>query len=170
MMTGTLVAQTYMPASERELNSMERILGSGHQAAAVYALCGPDGEVPLPGAVHAILTQVVTAMQAGKAITVTPNDPMLTTQQAADLLGVTRPTLVKLLDAGRIPFERVSTRRKVRLQDVLDYRERRRQEQYDLLDAIAAPVEEEGDLSSMLEQARAARKRVASRRQAAASG
>lgn len=123
--------------------------------------------MPLPEPVYEILQQVVTAMQAGKAITVTPNDPVLTTQQAADLLGVTHPREVPRRE-GRMPFERVSTRRKVRLQDVLEYRERRKEEQYRALAEVAAPFDDE-DLETVLAQAKAARKAVAARRRAQAA-
>lgn len=68
------------------------------------ALVGPDGErVDLPEAVYAVLVDVVRSMQGGRAVTVAPTSTRLTTQEAADLLGVSRPTLVKLLESGRIP-------------------------------------------------------------------
>ncbi|GMA21511.1 excisionase family DNA-binding protein [Arsenicicoccus piscis] len=164
----TLTARTYLPATHQELTPVEQALTDAPNPQAEFALRGPRGDVPLPEPVYEILQQVVTAMQAGKAITVTPNDPVLTTQQAADLLGVTRPTLVKFLDEGRMPFERVSTRRKVRLQDVLEYRERRKEEQCRALAEVAAPFDDE-DLETVLAQAKAARKAVAARRRAQAA-
>ncbi len=53
-------------------------------------------------------------------------DQLLTTSQAAELLGVTRPTLVAWLEAGRIPFQRAGTHRRIRHTDVLEYREQLR--------------------------------------------
>lgn len=57
-------------------------------------------------------------------MTIAPVHERLTTQEAADLLGVSRPTVVKLLESGEIPFEQPGRRRRVRLADVLAYRER----------------------------------------------
>ncbi|AKT50583.1 helix-turn-helix domain-containing protein [Arsenicicoccus sp. oral taxon 190] len=93
------------------------------------ALVGPDGQtVPLPLEAYRVLVNAATAMRAGKAITVAPVDQLLTTQEAADFLGISRPTLVKLLESGRIPFERPAAgrHRRVRLQDVIDYQDSQR--------------------------------------------
>jgi len=89
-------------------------------------LVGPDGvAVALPHEVHDVLVEVVRAMQHRQAITVAPVSTRLTTNQASELLGVSRPTFVKPLDNREIPFERTSRHRRVRLDDVLAYRQRR---------------------------------------------
>lgn len=103
---------------------------------------GVDDQVELDPEIHQVLLRVVDALRQGKAVTVTPRAMTLTTQQAAELLGVSRPTVVKLMDDGRIPFERPGTHRRVRLEDVLDYRESRRRHQHAALDAFG-PSEEE---------------------------
>jgi hypothetical protein len=65
-------------------------------------LLGPDGEqAPLPEEVYRILVKVVDALREGKVITVVPRTQRLTTQEAADFLGISRPTLVKLLEQGK---------------------------------------------------------------------
>ncbi|KQO59739.1 excisionase family DNA-binding protein [Curtobacterium sp. Leaf261] len=91
-------------------------------------LLGPDGrQVPLPMEVYEILEHVVAAMSANQAITVAPLGQQLTTQTAADLLGISRPTLIKLLDQRELPYDRPtgSRHRRIRLADLLAYRARR---------------------------------------------
>lgn len=90
-------------------------------------LVGLDGEqIPLPAEVYRVLRRVVEVMRQGKATLVAPVGLLLTTQEATDLLGVSRPTLVKLLEDGAIPFEKPNRHRRVRLQDFLDFQARRR--------------------------------------------
>jgi excisionase family DNA binding protein len=114
------------PADLEPMLELSRFLDQHGQPA---ALLGPDGEqVPLPMEVYQLLISVVHALGEGKAITLAPVSQRLTTQQAADVLGVSRPTLVKLLDEGHIAYEQPSDgrHRRVRLSDVLEYRDRRR--------------------------------------------
>ena len=100
-------------------------------------LVGSNGEqVPLPREVYRVVRQVVEVMRTGKAALVAPQSLLLTTQEAADLLGVSRPTLVKLLEDGAIPFDQPNRHRRVRLQDVLDYRARRQAAQREALDKL----------------------------------
>ena len=107
-------------------------------------LLGPDGEqVPLPAEVYRVLRQVIEVMRQGKATLVAPHGLLLTTQEAADFLGVSRPTLVKLLEDGRIPFEKPNRHRRVRLQDLLDFQANRRQERQATLNRL---TEEAGEL------------------------
>ena len=103
------------------------------------ALLGPDGQtVALPLEAYRVLVDVVHAMRDGKAITVAPIDQLLTTQQAADFLGISRPTLVKLLESDEIPHESpgAGRHRRVRLRDVLDYQERKRSRRRLALDEL----------------------------------
>lgn len=107
-------------------------------------LLGPDGEqVPLPLEVYRVLMSVVEAMREGKAISLVPQTQRLTTQEAADFLGISRPTLVKLLEVGAIPFERPGRHRRILLVDLLSYQARRREERHEALRQL---TEEASDL------------------------
>ncbi|MDR0945286.1 MAG: helix-turn-helix domain-containing protein [Bifidobacteriaceae bacterium] len=96
----------------------------------------------LPSELVDILRQAAEALHEGLAVTVKPESRQLTTTQVADLLGVTRPTVVKLIDSGAIPSIRVGTHRRVALPDALAYREARRNAQYDFIAATAVQEEE----------------------------
>ncbi len=130
------------------------------------ALLGPDGEtVPLPLEAFNVLVEVAHAMRAGKAITVAPVDQSLTTQEAANFLGISRPTLVKLLESGEIAFERPAAgrHRRVRLQDVVAYQDRRRVQRRAALDELTREAAEAGLYETDVDYASAlsaARKRV----------
>jgi len=116
--------------------------------------------------VYRVLRQVIEAMDQGLAVTVAPQSQTMTTQQAAELLGVSRPTLIRLLETDRIPYERVGSHRRVRLRDVLAYRDQRRAEQYRALEATTVDIDDEEDVAIALASLREARRTVAERRRA----
>lgn len=108
-------------------------------------LVGPTGdEVLLPSEVYQVLVEVVEAMRAGQAITLAPTTQRLTTQQAANFLGVSRPTLVKLLEEGRIRFDRPGRHRRVSLLDLLAYQQSRRSERREVLRSLTSKASELG--------------------------
>lgn len=166
-MTVALAEQTYLPPTDAHLNETASFLathslGGSPQYALVSRVDGQ--EAVLPNEVHQALAQVVQAMLAGRAVSVAPHSLKLTTQQAADLLGVSRPTVVKLIDLGEIPGQRTSHRRQVALRDVLDYRERRKAQQYAALDATSSDQFDEDDPEEVRASLKRARKAIAARR------
>jgi excisionase family DNA binding protein len=127
---GSKKAQTYLPDEgnrEQLLDFAEFIRElEAHLAenASQAALVDPDGnQRKIPDEIFRILDQVTNALAAGKGITVVPQGTTMTTQQAADFLGISRPTLVRLLESEAIPFEQPGRHRRVRLQDLLAYQE-----------------------------------------------
>lgn len=108
-------------------------------------ISGPSGELlVLPAEVFDVLRDIVKAMSEGQAVTIAPVHQRLTTQEAAELLGVSRPTLVKLLDAGEIPFEQPGRHRRLLLVDVLAHRERRSTQRRAALDEMVDIAAEAG--------------------------
>src|SRR5262245_5330106 len=113
------------------------------EAPAKARLVGPDGsEIEIPDELYGVLHDVVTALSQGMAISIAPHNTMLTTQEAADLRNVSRPTLVRLLTDNEIPYTRRGRHRRVLLRDILDYQERTRSERRQTLDEMAASAEE----------------------------
>jgi excisionase family DNA binding protein len=130
-----------LPESEevqiRELNRMLQ-LGSP-------ALVGADGErLELPRVVFRLLKDIVRNMQLGRAIVLIPENQQLTTQRAADLLGVSRPHLIKLLEAGELPHHKAGSHRRIYLKDMAAYQKRRDRERKAALNRIAKEAFESG--------------------------
>ncbi|MFE1593754.1 excisionase family DNA-binding protein [Nocardia sp. NPDC058705] len=128
-MTATLNERTLLPEHLDQLVEVRRFLDATVGVDEATILRSAAGEVvALPAEVFEGLRLVAIALSEGKAVTVAPLHTTLTTQEAAELLGMSRPTFVKLLDAGSIPFTRPGRHRRVRLADVLAFRELRRAE------------------------------------------
>ncbi len=84
---------------------------------------GKEGELDLPASAVRLLLDVLEQMANGNAVTLTPLHAELSTNQAAALLRVSRPFLIKLLEEGEIPFRKVGRHRRVLAKDVLAYRQ-----------------------------------------------
>lgn len=95
-------------------------------------------EVALPREAFDMLLKILGEMADGNAVTIVPVTAELTTQQAADVLQVSRPFLIQLLDAGKIPFRLVGTHRRVLARDVFRYREEARAASESAMDELAA--------------------------------
>ena len=109
------------------------------------ALVGADGQkVELPDAVFRLLKDIVRNMQLGRAIILIPENQQLTTQRAADLLGVSRPHFIKLLEAGELPYHKAGSHRRIYLRDLVAYQKRRDAERKQALDRIAKEAYEAG--------------------------
>lgn len=105
---------------------------------------GHGREAPIPAELYDVLTDVVDAMQAGHAIVLTPVSMRMTTGEAASFLDVSRPTLVKLLEDGKIPFDRPNRHRYVKLEDLRTYQEQHHHEAVDALTRMTREAAEDG--------------------------
>jgi excisionase family DNA binding protein len=114
--------QTQVAALSRAMESMVHL---PKRRAPKCQLVGPTGEaIALPEAVFYVLERVAEVMARGGSITVVPVGKEITTQQAADLLNVSRQYLVRL-DEGRVPFRKTGEHRRLRIEDVLTFKDSR---------------------------------------------
>lgn len=135
----SVMAQEQEQSSIKHLESILQLEGS--QAKLVGA---NDEEIIIPESVYYVLRQVVHAMASGKAISIVPQEQELTTQQAADLLNVSRPYIIKLLEQGEIPHITVGTHRRVRFEDLMTYKQQRDAKRSQLLQEMIDISEEAG--------------------------
>lgn len=108
--------------AQKSLDSISKITGSLKGDTVGVEISG-DGSVhlELPAKVFKLLGVILANMAEGKSISLIPADTELSTQQAADILQVSRPHLVKLLESGKIPFKKVGKHRRVLLEDLVKF-------------------------------------------------
>ena len=111
-------------------------------------LTSPSGQImELPPTLFDALRFVGANLAAGNGVTIVPRATRLTTQEAADFLGISRPTLVKLLESGAMPFETVGRHRRVTLDDLLNYQEKEQARRRTVLAQAARNNQESGMLT-----------------------
>ena len=114
---------------------------------AQLSIKGANGEaddIILPGHVLQILLDVLAEMSKGNAISLIPHHQEISTQEAAKLLNVSRPFLVGLLENGEIPFRKVGAHRRVKLTDVLEYKDQSDAKRLQALNELTTLSQEEG--------------------------
>ncbi|MBK8868593.1 MAG: helix-turn-helix domain-containing protein [Actinomycetales bacterium] len=142
-------ARTYLPDEEHEaeildfVTALERAGGEAPQHRPMI-IDASGQRTEIPEAMVSVLRQVATALGRGMGVNIAPLNAMLTTQEAADFLGIARPTLVRILDRGEIPMERPGRHRYVRLSDLLTYQQDSRRRRREALDAMVRASEELG--------------------------
>lgn len=133
----------YAPDQEAQnVKELDEILAKSEGVAKLVAPNGEERE--LPHSVYKILEEVVHSMAEGVGVALMPMHSQLSTQDAADILGVSRPHLVKLLEQEEIDFHKVGKHRRIRLDDLLVYKDRRDSKRRQVLDQIKADSEELG--------------------------
>lgn len=123
--------------SSQELSSM---LGTNSVAQKINIVDkrGESHELSIPSSVFDIMVEVLTQLGNGNSVNITPVHAELTTQEGADLLNMSRPTFIKLLDSEAIPYNRTGNRRKVLFSDINAYKTKLEQERLDTLNELSA--------------------------------
>jgi excisionase family DNA binding protein len=103
---------------------------------------GEDQLIELPAGAVLLLMEILKAMADGRGITPMPENAELTTVQAAEVLNVSRPFLIKLLEDGAIPYRKVGAHRRIRMEDVMSYKARIDADREAVLDQLAAAAQE----------------------------
>jgi excisionase family DNA binding protein len=113
-------------------------IGGGEHAELAAA---NDERAQIPAALLEVIRQAVAAMKDGNAVGVVAANYELTTQQAADLLNISRPFLIKLLERGDLKFQLTGTHRRIELQELLRYKEERSARRLAALSEMARDAE-----------------------------
>jgi len=125
---------------QRQVQALDELLHGG-----VPFLVSPAGErLELPGTVFEVLRAAVGFMSHGQSVTLLPDNQVITTQRAANILGMSRPFFIGLLNAGVMAHHRVGNQRRVYLCDVLEFAKKRDKERLASLDRLARDAFEAG--------------------------
>ena len=131
------------PEEEQALEHLRRQIEEIFRRHSAARLVDPDGNTTeIPESAFNALKLIVQSMARGQTVTMMPHDEDLTTQEAADILQVSRPHLIELLDLGAIPHHKVGTHRRIPTEDLLAYRRRRDTTRREKLDELTHISEE----------------------------
>jgi excisionase family DNA binding protein len=115
------------------------------EAVTINVEVGDDDALVVPRPVAIMLAQVLALVANGQGVQIMPDRAMLTTQQAADTINVSRPYLIGLLERGQIPYEMVGTHRRIAFADLLEYKRKDDQQRRTVLAELTALSEEVGE-------------------------
>jgi excisionase family DNA binding protein len=140
--------ETLSGAAAEAVGGLAALLPRGSRRGKTIAIRaqGPDrrAAVAVPIEAFELFVRLLRELANGNAVTIMPVRAELTTQQAADLLGVSRPYLVKLLGDKRIPYRMVGTRRRIRSRDLMAFKRRDDAERKKVADDLAAEAQKLG--------------------------
>ena len=145
MINRQCLASSYIfqpPSADSEKKELSNLVDNLSNVGKI-ALVVNGQEIEVPSVIYFALIEVVKTLNNGDSVTLIPMDKELTTQQAADILNVSRPYFIKLLENGTIKFRKTGTHRKVLMQDLIEYRNKRAENRH-------ASIEELSELSQEL--------------------
>ncbi|MBR8827107.1 MAG: helix-turn-helix domain-containing protein [Gomphosphaeria aponina SAG 52.96 = DSM 107014] len=123
-----------------DLLRLEALLENTHPQ-----LVGVDGEeIYLPESIYQILREVTSLLAQGKGITLVPQDHYLTTQESANLLNISRTYLYTLLNQGKIPYKMIGTHRRIKIENLLEYKTQRDSDRRQALSELIEATQELG--------------------------
>jgi len=126
-------------------DAVDRLSGYLDRSDDVQIQLGTDGDVKsliMPQVVVRLLSQILRETASGHAVSVVPVDSEMTTSEAAEFLNVSRPYVIGLLEQGKIPFHKVGSHRRIRLEDVAEYKKRQLATSYAAMAELQAQAED----------------------------
>lgn len=121
--------------------AVQALRGADRAAVRVEPDGSPEAAVVLPAQAFDLLMRMLAHLANGDAVTIVPIHAEVTTQQAADVLNVSRPYLIKLLNEGKLPHRKVGSHRRVMLKDLLEFKRRDDAERRAILAELTAEAQ-----------------------------
>ncbi|QDV13876.1 Helix-turn-helix domain protein [Rosistilla oblonga] len=144
----SVLDETFVPSETDIANAKEfsRAVARDIDPTSVITIqsTGDGRSIEVPKNVFDVLVKTLAIMAEGKAFSLIPVDKELTTQQAADILNVSRPFLSKVLDLGEIPHRKVGRNRRVKFCDLIEYKKKQEQSSKAALQSLADEAQELG--------------------------
>jgi|AntRauTorcE11898_2_1112593.scaffolds.fasta_scaffold36400_1 excisionase family DNA binding protein len=128
----------------REAKSFLRIKKKNPDSKSEFIYRYGGNEIELSPKILEMVDFILENISKGKAVSIVPTDQEITTQVAADMLNVSRPYVVKLLEEGKLPYRKVGRHRRIKLRDVQRYDNEMQQTQQNGLDELAKLSQEMG--------------------------
>jgi excisionase family DNA binding protein len=128
-----LAGQTLSPFARHNRALIMRIVDAGQEQ-----------DIELPAGAVVMLMAILESMAAGRSVTIVPENAELTTVEAAEVLNVSRPFVIKLLDEKKIPFRKVGKHRRIRMEDVMAFKAAIDSERQTVLDQLATEAQKQG--------------------------
>jgi len=122
-------------------NNSQKIIINGRNSVKIK-IDGKKDFLNIPQKALSLLFDILSNMAEGKSITLIPSDTVISTQQAADILNISRPHLVKLLEDGKIPFKKVGTHRRIELKNIVLYENKLKKNRKEKLNFLVKQAQE----------------------------
>ncbi|MGP9725505.1 excisionase family DNA-binding protein [Corynebacterium sp. AOP40-9SA-29] len=131
--------------SAQILSLVEALEARGETVEAQPVIVTADGvRHEIPQGLADVLVTVAKALALNQGVSIVPRHRLLTTQEGADMLNISRPTFIKILEEGTVPFEMRGSHRRIRLQSVLDYQKSLKAQRAEALDLMQQQGREDG--------------------------